>query len=115
MEARSSATVHVAMITSVCLACSEVFRRENIYRQKLPILVWNSLRAIMADPTGSLETKGPEPVRALAVGDKVVYAVTTALRRAVRPTFFRCSNLTASKTFLPTLNEQRNSISLYDI
>src|SRR6266699_1226056 len=40
--------------------------------------------------------------------DKVIYALTQALRRVVRPTFIRCSNLTTSKTFLPTLNEQRN-------
>ncbi len=41
--------------------------------------------------------------------DKVIYALTEALRRVVRPTFVRRSNLTTSKTFLPTLNEQRNS------
>ena len=43
----------------------------------------------------------------LSLGDKVIYAVTSALRRVVRPTISRCSNLTTSKTFLPTLNEQR--------
>src|SRR5438132_1022219 len=40
--------------------------------------------------------------------DKVIYALTKALRRVARPTFIRCPNLTTSKTFLPTLNEQRN-------
>ena len=91
MHASSSATVHVAMITIVCLACSEVFRSENIYRQNLPGLMWNILRATSLPSGGSKlvfgRKKGQSP-RALAVGDKVIYAVTTALRRVVRPTFF---------------------------
>jgi hypothetical protein len=43
-----------------------------------------------------------------ALGDKVIYAVTTALRRGTGPTCRRCSNPAPSKTSLPTLNEQRN-------
>jgi len=53
----------------------------------------------------SPETK--EPAFA-GSGDKVIYAFTKALRRVTRPTCGRCSNLVTSKTFLPTLNEQRN-------
>jgi hypothetical protein len=40
--------------------------------------------------------------------DKVINALTRALRRVMRPTLIRCPNLTTSKTFLPTLNGQRN-------
>ena len=45
-------------------------------------------------------------------GSKVIRSYTPspkALRRVVRPTLIRCPNLTTSKTFLPTLNGQRNS------
>jgi len=48
------------------------------------------------------------------LGDKVIYAFTEALRRVTRPTILRCSNLVTSKTFLPTLNEQRNLKQLDD-
>jgi hypothetical protein len=41
-------------------------------------------------------------------GDEVKYAFTEALRRAARPTWGRCPSRAASKTSMPTLNEQRN-------
>src|SRR6185436_10685111 len=99
--------VHVAIITSVCLACSEVFRSANIVGKNCP-----RPYGTYCVPHGQLGNKKARATLALAFSDKVIYAVTTALRRVVRPTLIRCPNLTTSKTFLPTLNEQRNSISL---
>ena len=62
----------------------------------------------VAVPQDTVKKKSQRVTLAL----KVIRSYTPspkALRRVVRPTLIRCPNLTTSKTFLPTLNGQRNS------
>ena len=82
MHASSSATVHVAMITIVCLACSEVFRSENIYRQNLPGLMWNILRATSLRSGGSKLVFGRKKARALGLWPSVIRSFTPSPRRS---------------------------------